>query len=206
MRERLWIINTFFKNLVLERLPDCHLRNFQRQHYLTNSVYFHLGRHMDALIHEAMCSVFFTWADVVGQEAEELWVDFMNMTSSFAKSGAMLCWWIISHLKPKTMISMWHWIFANIWCFKRGVREYLPVSQVRGIPQKWQTTLEAVEITYIGNYNSLCLHSYIQTKYNSRLLNYCHYSKVADLQVPMQPFISSFVCTFGFHTTNTFPV
>lgn len=94
----------FFLNLVLERLPVGHLRSFQGQHQLTNSVYFHLGRHMDALIHKALCWVFFTiiWADVVGQEAEALWTDFMNMTPSFAKTDAMLCWWIISHLKnPK---------------------------------------------------------------------------------------------------------
>lgn len=110
MRE-VCIVNTFSENLVLKRFPDGHLRNFQGQRCLTNGVYFHLGRHMDALIHKALCWVFFTiiWADVVGQEAAALWTDFMNMTPSFAKTDAMLCWWIISHLKPKAMISMWHW-------------------------------------------------------------------------------------------------
>ena len=90
-------------------LPDGHLRNFQGQQQLANSVYFHLGRHMDARIQEALRWVFFTIirADVVGQEAEALWADFMNMTPFFAKTDAVLRWWIICHMKPKTMISMW---------------------------------------------------------------------------------------------------
>lgn len=150
------------KNPVLKRLPDGHLRNFQGQQQLTNSVYFHLGRHMDARIHEALRWVFFTIirADVVGQEAEALWADFMNMTTFFAKTDAMLCWWIICHIKPKTMISMWQETLQICDVFNNHrEKSCVPVSQVRGVYQNLPALPSAeqtVPINFSRNTHSRC--------------------------------------------------
>ena len=134
---------------------------FQGQQQLTNSVYFHLGRHMDAWIHEALRWVFFTIirADVVGQEAEALWADFMNMTTFFAKTDATLCWWIICHIKPKTMISMWQETLQICDVFNNHKeKSCVPVSQVRGVYQNLQTlpSAEQTVVNFSRNTYSRC--------------------------------------------------
>lgn len=106
--------------------------------------------------------VFFTIirADVVGQEAEALWADFMNMTTFFAKTDAMLCWWIICHIKPKTMISMWQETLQICDVFNNHrEKSCVPVSQVRGVYQNLPALPSAeqtVPINFSRNTHSRC--------------------------------------------------
>lgn len=113
-------------------VPDGHQRDYRGQQTLTNSVYFHLGRHMVTLVHMALC-----WAQSFQQmlwnrKLKHRGMIFEDTTVSFGKNW--LSDVILSHHLSKSQDDGLDWGFRVRFCTRNWEIMYLPWSQVDMLP------------------------------------------------------------------------